>query len=297
MPASIPALPVAAASRPSPSEPPATASSATVAASLAWATMLSALSGDPASGDPASQLKQCRERVAIGSGLPTVPKRLVERIQKWEYVDLAELLPSQSLHDQVVDSRAKFTLFPGYEIVRPKKRQVESITDWVKAFTVFTAVVATTEQTRVPELLAYQLTIIKAAQSYDGLQWRAYDAHFRVAAAATGNKSWSKLDVDLYTRFFTWACKGPAMLCNMRYLTEFRRAVLLAAARRKEGYKPSPALPSKRRRSWGPNVCQLYNSSSCPFGLKCKFKHSCGDCGGAHSAKVCTFTPKQTGGQ
>ena len=89
--------------------------------------MLSALSGDPA-----SQLKQCGERVAIGSGLSTVPKRLVERIQKWEYVDLAELLPSQSLHDQIVDSRARFTLFPGYEIVRPKKRQVESITDWVK---------------------------------------------------------------------------------------------------------------------------------------------------------------------
>ena len=110
------------------------------------------------------------ERVAIGSGLLTVLKRLVERIQKWEYVDLAELLPSQSLHDQVVDSRARFTLFPGYEIVRPKKRQVESITDSVKAFTVFPAVVATTETTRVPELLAYQLTIIKAAQSmaYNG---------------------------------------------------------------------------------------------------------------------------------
>ena len=45
----------------------------------------------------------------------------------------------------------------------------------------------------VTELLAYQLTIIKASQHYDGLQWRAYDTHFRVAAAATGNRSWSKL--------------------------------------------------------------------------------------------------------
>ena len=152
------------------------------------------------------------------------------------------------------------------------------------------------EPTRVPELLAYQLTIIKAAQSYDGLQWRAYDAHFRVAAAAPGKKSWSKLDVDLYTRFFTGRAKVLQCCAICDSSQHSATSCPLPAARRKEGYKPSPALPSKRRRSWGPNVCQLYNSSSCPFGLKCKFKHSCGDYGGAHSAKVCTFTPKQTEG-
>ena len=50
------------------------------------------------------------------------------------------------------------------------------------------------------ELLAYQLTILKASQQYDGLYWRAYDTHYRVNAAATGNRLWSRLDTDLYTR-------------------------------------------------------------------------------------------------
>ena len=92
------------------------------------------------------------------------------RIHKYKYVYLADLVPAQSLHDQVTDTRARFTLFPGCELVRPKKRQIESITEWVKAFTVFTAAVALKDPAQVVELLAYQLTIINAAQSYDGLQ-------------------------------------------------------------------------------------------------------------------------------
>ena len=47
-----------------------------------------------------------------------------------------------------------------------------------------------------------QLTIIKASQSFNGQQWQVYDNHFWVVAAVTGNKAWSKLDVDLYTQFF-----------------------------------------------------------------------------------------------
>ena len=121
------------------------------------------------SGNPTTPLKSGSERVAIGNGLPTVPKSLVEKIQKWEYVDLADLLPAQSLHDQMTNSRARFTLFPGCELVRSKRRQIEPITEWVKALSVFMVVVAMKEPALV---LAYQLTIIKAAQSYDGLQCR-----------------------------------------------------------------------------------------------------------------------------
>ena len=301
MPSTIPALPVVAASLPSvTSVPPTPVSSATVVApltpggsdvALAWASLFSAMSGNPT-----TPLKSGSERVAIGNGLPTVPKSLVEKIQKWEYVDLADLLPAQSLHDQMTNSRVRFALFPGCELVRSKRRQIESITEWVKAFTVFTAVVAMKEPALVSELLAYQLTIIKAAQSYDGLQWRAYDTHFRVAAAATGNRSWSKLDVDLYTRFFTGRAK-MVVCCSLCDSSQHTAANCPVAARRKEGVTPASALPAKRRRSWSPDVCQLFNTSSCSFGLRCKFKHTCGECGGSHSAKACSFTPKSAGGQ
>ena len=175
-------------------------------------------------------------------------------------MDLADLLPAQSLHEQMTNSRARFTLFPGCELVRSKHRQIESITEWVKAFTVFTAVIATKEPALVCELLAYQLTIIKAAQSYDGLQWRAYVTHFPVAAAAIGNRSCFKLYVDLYTRFFTGRARMVVCcsLCDSSQHTAVNCPSV--AARRKEGVTPVSVLPAKRRHSWSPEVCQLFNT-------------------------------------
>jgi hypothetical protein len=76
------------------------------------------------------------DRVLIGHGLPTVPISLLERIQRWEFIDLAELVPLQSVHDQMIDTQARFALF---ELIRPKRKQIESITEWTKAYTVYVA--------------------------------------------------------------------------------------------------------------------------------------------------------------
>lgn len=62
-------------------------------------------------------------------------------------------------------------------------------------------------------LLADHLLIIKASQQYVGLQWRAYDTHFRVAVAASENHEWSKVNVDLYTRFITGREKAVTCCC------------------------------------------------------------------------------------
>ena len=127
----------------------------------ALALMLNSLTGD---------LPQAaKDMVFISSGLPTVPKQLLEKIQHWEYVDPAELLPAPSTYDECANPPVKFTLFPGCEILRPRRRQIESIIDWVKAFTVCSAALLQKHPDQRNELLAYQLTIIRAAQQYDGL--------------------------------------------------------------------------------------------------------------------------------
>ena len=300
MPPAVPALPVvtsvspsSAAALPVPSSAATAVAAGGTAPTSAWVTMLDAMSG----GTAASQ-KLSGERVFIGNGLPTVPKATVERIYKWQYVDLADLLPAPSLHDQSAEPGTRFSLFPGFELVRPKKRQIETIVEWTKAFTVLTAVVASREPAQVAELLAYQLTIIKASQSFDGLQWRAYNTHFRVAAAATGNKTWSKLDVDLYTRVFTGRAKLVHCCSVCDSTTHSAANCPSSAARRSEikgDSKSSASFPPKRHRAWSDDTCHLFNASNCPFGQKYKFKHTCGDYGGAHSAKVCSFTPKPHG--
>jgi hypothetical protein len=122
----------------------------------AWAMVLNAMSGGLA-----AQPKLSGERVFIGNGLPSNPKTLLDKIERFEFIDLAELLPSNSWHDQITEARAKFTLFPGCELVKPKRKQLETITEWVKAFLIYMAAIAQKHSSMVTELLAYQLTTIK----------------------------------------------------------------------------------------------------------------------------------------
>ena len=229
------------------------------------------------------------DRVLTGHGLPTVPKSLLERVQRWEFIDLAELVPPQSVHDQMIDTQARFALF---EVIRPKRKQIESITEWTKAYTVYVAALLRKFREQASELLAYQLTIIKAAQQYDVLQWRAYDTHFRVAAAATGNRQWSKVDVDLYTRFFTGRAKAVAC-CHVCDSTQHLAANYPAKKR-----ELTSQSGSSGRRTWASDVCALFNASGvCSFGPRCRFRHVCGECGGSHSAKTCSLLPNKRAGR
>ena len=84
---------------------------------------------------------------------------------------------------------------------------------WMQAFIVYAAAVVSADPSMALELLAYALTVIRASQHFDGLHWRAYDTHYRINAAALGNRSWSNLDTDLYTPFLTGREK-PAALCS-----------------------------------------------------------------------------------
>ena len=104
MPSSIPTLPLAvsvplttSASTPNPSQ--VTAATGPIASTSALALMLNAASGnlpqDALAGD----------RIFISHGLPTVPNSLLEKIQRWEFIDLVDLLPAQSAHDDLMNRR------------------------------------------------------------------------------------------------------------------------------------------------------------------------------------------------
>lgn len=53
---------------------------------------------------------------------------MLEKIQHWEYVDLAEQLPFSNIHDAAENMQsACFTFFVGWEFVQPKRKQIEMI--------------------------------------------------------------------------------------------------------------------------------------------------------------------------
>ena len=57
---------------------------------------------------------------------------------------LAELLPQTSAHDAATPEvdPYRFVLFPGYEFINSEKHVIESISQWVKAFAIYTAAMA-----------------------------------------------------------------------------------------------------------------------------------------------------------
>ena len=83
-------------------------------------------------------------KVWVGDGLPPIPKKLHERILKWEFIELSELLPSGALERvQPELEPQKFIIMPGLEVARPRKKPIESITQWIRCFAIYVAVLAT----------------------------------------------------------------------------------------------------------------------------------------------------------
>ena len=55
----------------------------------------------------------------------------------------------------------------------------------------------------LPELMAYQATIVRVSQEFAGLAWVRYDQAFRRQAAIQGNRQWSVINSTMYTMCFT----------------------------------------------------------------------------------------------
>ena len=240
------------------------------------------------------------DRVLVGSGLPSIPRKLLAKIRNWEFVELSELLPASSPTEASTSSgvpAARFSLFPGCEIVSHKKKQIADIAGWTQAFAVYTAALVSEHPSATLEMLAYMVTIIKASQQYDGLYWRAYDTNYRLTAAASGNRQWSRLDTDLFTRFFTGRARlvSPCSTCDSIAHSAADCPFGQLGKRPKGGDSRSgfsqDAGGQKRRkfgRNWPASVCADFNAKgSCSFGSRCKYRHSCAECSGDHPVKFC----------
>ena len=138
---------------------------------------------DPAdkAGDPPG--------ISVGAGLPPVPKKLVDRIQAGEFVDMAELLPDRMgctaalFHNEKVD-----------KLQKSKRRQVSTITEWIQCFSIYAAVLTAKHPNSIQDLLGYQALIVEACSEYSNEAWLGYDRRFRQMAAASPGITWARID-------------------------------------------------------------------------------------------------------
>lgn len=227
--------------------------------------------------------------VYVGEGLPPVPAKLAERIRRWEYIEMSEMLPefwTQTKSDEAESKPA----------AARRRRQVTEIFTWIQCFCTYVGVLGGKHPESVPELMAYLITITRVSQDFAGVAWVRYDAAFRRQAAITGNRRWSQINPSLYSICFTGRAQ-QASRCELCFNSthQTKECALMA--------EPDPELPSRvkaveaavvslaahRPPEFKPTArgtCNLWNANRCRF-TRCRFRHVCSGCGEPHPVVSC----------
>ena len=249
--------------------------------------------------------------IYIGEGLPPVPTKLAEKIRRWEFTEMADLLPEYwggtgyKTDEEETESTRRAPA--------RRKRKVTEIGTWLQCFGTYIAVLAGSSPEAVPELVAYQIFILGASQDFEGLAWVTYDSAFQRQAAATGNRCWSRVNPSLHSICFGGAAKR-AVRCDLCLsLTHpTRECALVSDPDPEVGTRlktlevallaftgnqtatgavnslggPRPLSGSQEWFSGGPEPCRKWNAKRCGY-RRCRHPHVCNLCGGPHPAVEC----------
>ena len=90
-------------------------------------------------------------------------------------------------------------IVPITRVASKRKQEVTDILTWVECVTSYITVLTTYMPNRSRDLLSYMALIIRMAKRYSGNCWLNYDCAFRLEAAASNIRDWSKLKPDLYS--------------------------------------------------------------------------------------------------
>ena len=228
-----------------------------------------------------------QRKVWIGDGLPTIPKKLHDRMLQWEFIDLSELRPVGPLESIKQEQETQnYILGPGFKVAKAKNRQIEDISTWLQCFGVYVAVLAKRHPEIIGDMMAYMITIMRAQIEFEDPAWRTYDEAYRDKAATTGNRKWSEIDPHLYNKIFTGRAKKMA-ICSLCGNTGHS-----ATGCKRKRFWDAPKSEEVKRRSLKP--CWDYNSGGqCQYGDNCRFRHRCSECGDDHPVVQC----QQKGGK
>ncbi len=237
-------------------------------------------------------------KVWVGEGLPTVPKRVYERMVRGEYVDLAELCPAGALDSLNPEPDPQhYVLTRDLQLSRARRRPIKDINTWIQCFTVYVAVRAKKSPEVVPEMLVYLLTIMRAQKEFEEPAWRLYDVAFREKAASTRNTQWSKIDPHLYNQVFTGRARRVTFCTHCQATTHTSEECKEAPPRKK--------VAVSGETGWGPSgspsveadtgICWQFNQGFCEYQPNCRFKHVCSACRRKHPFVTCTRVPRAAG--
>ena len=242
----------------------------------------------PRSGETKGAGQECSPFV-LSEALPVVPAKLVRRILKGEYVDMAELLS-----DNLEMERRRALSEGGEGGPRVGRREVPDLLSWLKCFSLYAAIVASRYPEKTRDLWAYQALMIEEERRCGGKGWRLYDAGFRQQIKSLESADFGRLNQSLYATSFL-AYRSVARNCSYclqadhhsgecalnpafgRLTARGREPIV---ERREAGWSTDPA---KRRRR---GACFAWNDGNCGV-ASCRFDHVCSRCHGGHRRSAC----------
>lgn len=137
--------------------------------------------------------------VSVGSGLPSLSKKMIDWIISGQYVDLLELPPARGRVRNLPSTEDGHIVVVWAEDLSGTRKLILDLATWLQCFCIYMAVVTEHEPERLKSLLAYLSTIAKASTKFSWLSWVVYDQNCRQEAADSGCKDWSKVDPSTYT--------------------------------------------------------------------------------------------------
>ena len=271
----------------------------------------------PLEDSPTTKCKKQKEPdvqpFVFSQGFPPVPAKLVGKILRLEFVDMAELL-----RDNMEAERRGLSQGEGSSAKHPQRREVPDILSWIQCFGIYISVMASKFPERVPHMLAYQTMLVREARRCGGRGWLAYDTAFRQQAATDSQVDWSKLNSSLYPVTFMAQASGKGRCCvhclepdhaaedcalSPRGRQETRqrqrspgRSPSTRGVEWRSGGETSEYSGVVRPRAVKPGglrqerkICYSYNDGECRFPSTCRFLHICQRCrADDHPAARCT---------
>ena len=227
----------------------------------------------------------------LGEGLLPVPAKLVAKILKGDFVDMAKLL-----RDNMEAERRRPRASSGDPPNGSCRREVPDLLSWIQCFGMYAAVVTSKHPDKTKQLLAYQTMIVREARRCGGKGWLAYDSMFRQQAILTPNCDWSKLNNSLYSVTFLTQQNGRGRTCPYCLETDHAAADCALAPAHRPGRQQ---LGRENERSYSRSsqgdrserISYSWNDGRCAMPYCC-YRHVCTKCHGIdHKAINCAVYP------
>ena len=209
--------------------------------------------------------------LVVAEGIPPVSHKLVEKIRKWEYIELSSLLEDHYPPDQMALFNGQLMVISSSSQRRRQAAVISDILSWLQAFSIYTAILVSSETTTKEEaagLAAHTYLILQLSKDLKGSQWLKYDQSYREWAAAKGIRKWGEINFSIYGR-------------------------CLASQQTSTTYYPPSSMGKSLKRKAITKVCYRWNGGVHCDSSTCRFHHCCRFCRGSHQAIGCPQAPKR----